>query len=483
MHQTETKNNDIFIKIDGQINGLSWAIISRENKITLNNTSGYNLNEGNLGLYIQTIKHIIMTYKRDYYNEKEIIKQLVYNYLKIEVLYLRNAQSEILRSITGDNELLEYTKKKITSEINEIKSSAYGNIELINHLQRTISIKNEILDEEIIRSIVRCNDPELVREINKELVENSKDKIRYLKSNLRNKTENFKKYYENFLNKIQINRKIKKQLALSSTWFSIIMTVFIVAELKVPDFIDLLRPVAYKAKIESISSLGEKETTEDYLAKDVPTRIMEVYSETYEIDGSYYKDKTTYDLSNFETTSEIEKYFTIDLELIREENIETKINAEELKTEGYKVLKSITLDLKNYTKTKDEKEFLLYILWFLLYLLITIVAIEIPNMPIDQIKKTLAKYKELKEDSENLKLDKEVYIEIIKEFEELLKNSNIELNEILKLYEEIEVLAKIDSITPEERIIKRDYESFKKEIEEIGLSSDCVKLKKLLKIQ
>lgn len=112
MHQTETKNNYIFIKIDGQINGLNWAITSRENKITLNNTSGYNLNEGNLGIYIQTIKHIIMTYKRDYYNEKEIIKQLVYNYLKIEVLYLRNAQSEILRSITGDNELLEYTKKR-----------------------------------------------------------------------------------------------------------------------------------------------------------------------------------------------------------------------------------------------------------------------------------------------------------------------------------------------------------------------------------
>ena len=175
MYQTESKNNDIFIKIDEQINGLNWAITSRENKITLNNTSGYNLNEGNLGIYIQAIKHIIMTYKRDYYNEKEIIKQLVYNYLKIEVLYLRNTQSEILRSITGDNELLEYTKKKITSEINEIKSSAYGNIELINHLQRTISIKNEILDEEIIRSIVRCNDPELVREINKELVEKLKN--------------------------------------------------------------------------------------------------------------------------------------------------------------------------------------------------------------------------------------------------------------------------------------------------------------------
>lgn len=79
------------IKVHENISGLTWSIkTSRENKgPILMSSSGYELCEGNIDLYIQVIKWLTMFKNRSAYpeDEQEEIKKLIYNYLKLEVLY------------------------------------------------------------------------------------------------------------------------------------------------------------------------------------------------------------------------------------------------------------------------------------------------------------------------------------------------------------------------------------------------------------
>lgn len=175
------------IKIKEEINGLSWTIkVLHNGSLVLVNNTGYEENIENFDLYISAIKWLTMSINRKEYTkeEREIINNLIYQYLKLEVLYKKNESSQILESIKLDNELLEYVKDTLKKEIQEIIKSSFADPELITHLERTLEMKNTILDEEVIRSIVRCSNPLLVREINKKLIKISKEKIGYVKKNV-----------------------------------------------------------------------------------------------------------------------------------------------------------------------------------------------------------------------------------------------------------------------------------------------------------
>ena len=73
----------------------------------LENSSGYDLNNGNLNLYIEVVKLIISKLNDKKYNEEEIIilKKVIYQYLKLEVLYIRNETSTILEILKSNKEL------------------------------------------------------------------------------------------------------------------------------------------------------------------------------------------------------------------------------------------------------------------------------------------------------------------------------------------------------------------------------------------
>ena len=429
------------IKIKEEINGLSWTIkVLHNGSLVLVNNTGYEENIENFDLYISAIKWLTMSINRKEYTkeEREIINNLIYQYLKLEVLYKKNESSQILESIKLDNELLEYVKDTLKKEIQEIIKSSFADPELITHLERTLEMKNTILDEEVIRSIVRCSNPLLVREINKKLI--------------------------------------------NAMWLLLVTSAFLTAGVKIPSILKNGGSIEYKATIESISSLGQTETTEKYLEIDTPSRILEIYSETYESDGQYYKDVETYDVSSFETTSDLEKYFSIDLEFLGLEPISTDtVPKGNLNDEEYRVLKDITLDLNDERKfdTKTDK-ILRGVLEAYWYILLIGVAVKMPFMPLHQFTNVLRKLSEVKSKKTDFEERKAIYLEVIEEIEQSLKTNNIELGDIIKMYEETQALARVDSLTPEEINLIKECEDLKGETENMSSSISYKKLKKLL---
>ena len=155
--ETEQKSKIDIIKLKEKIDGLGWSIkVLYNDSLVLLNDSGYGENVGNFDLYIHAVKWLTMNINRDDYtlDEKEIIKRLIYHYLKLEVLYKKNESSQILDSIRLDNELLEYTENNIKKEIRDIVSSSFGNPTLITHLERVLKVQNALLDEEELDVII-----------------------------------------------------------------------------------------------------------------------------------------------------------------------------------------------------------------------------------------------------------------------------------------------------------------------------------------
>ncbi len=340
-----------------------------------------------------------------------------------------------------------------------------------------------MLDEEVIRSIVRCNNPSLVRNINKELITSSKERIKSELSKLKEKFSKLADYYVNFKSGVWNLRFKKGSLIFSTVWLLLITEVFITAGVKIPSILKNGGARDYKATIESFSSLGEKENTNEYLASDTPSRILEVYSETYESDGLYYKDIDTYDFSGFETTSDLEKYFSLDLEFLGLEPISTDtVQVEkDFSIDEYKVIKNITLDFNDKRMANKTFDKVMRVaLGTFGYLLLIGIAGGIPGMPLQQLVNVLKKLDELKSEKSNFEEQKAIYLEVIKEIEQCLKSNNIELGDIHTLYEEIQTMAMIDGLTPEEINLIKEYEELKGETEIISSSSSYKKLKKLL---
>jgi len=473
------------IKIKEEINGLSWTIkVLHNGSLVLVNNTGYEENIENFDLYISAIKWLTMSINRKEYTkeEREIINNLIYQYLKLEVLYKKNESSQILESIKLDNELLEYVKDTLKKEIQEIIKSSFADPELITHLERTLEMKNTILDEEVIRSIVRCSNPLLVREINKKLIKISKEKIKFQLSKLKFHFSKIGDYYKNFMTNLWSLRFKQGLLTLNAMWLLLVTSAFLTAGVKIPSILKNGGSIEYKATIESISSLGQTETTEKYLEIDTPSRILEIYSETYESDGLYYKDVETYDISSFETTSDLEKYFSIDLEFLGLEPISTDtVPKGNLNDEEYRVLKDITLDLNDERKfdTKTDK-ILRGVLEAYWYILLIGVAVKMPFMPLHQFTNVLRKLSELKSKKSDFEERKAIYLEVIEEIEQSLKTNNIELGDIIKMYEETQALARVDSLTPEEINLIKECEDLKGETENMSSSISYKKLKKLL---
>lgn len=484
--ETEQKSKIDIIKLKEKIDGLGWSIkVLYNDSLVLLNDSGYGENVGNFDLYIHAVKWLTMNINRGAYtlDEKEIIKRIIYHYLKLEVLYKKNESSQIIDSIRLDNELLEYTENNIKKEIRDIVSSSFGNPTLITHLERVLKVQNALLDEEVIRSIVRCNNPSLVRNINKELITSSKERIKSELSKLKEKFSKLADYYVNFKSGVWNLRFKKGSLIFSTVWLLLITEVFITAGVKIPSILKNGGARDYKATIESVSSLGEKENTNEYLASDTPSRILEVYSETYESDGLYYKDIDTYDFSGFETTSDLEKYFSVDLEFLGLEPISTDtVQVEkDFSIDEYKVIKNITLDFNDKRMANKTFDKVMRVaLGTFGYVLLIGIAGGIPGMPLQQLVNVLKKSDELKSEKSNFEEQKAIYLEVIKEIEQCLKSNNIELGDIHTLYEEIQTMAMIDGLTPEEINLIKEYEELKGETEIISSSSSYKKLKKLL---
>ncbi len=398
--------------------------------------------------------------------DKKQIMKMIYNYLCLEVLYERKRKSILLANITllkNLEELKEYITQELKNELKEIKTSTYGNLELIKYLDMLINLKGTILDEEVIRTIMKCNKPELVQRINQELISKNKKQIESQQKDVRNIN------YD-----LSIDYKAYKQTSWEKTLNEIFLTAHIIlfcgsttlslfTANEIQKFVAKGGPKEYKTKIESISSLGEETHIEDYISQSFPTKTLEKYSKTYIEEGKQYKKLEIYDISNFETTEEIEKYFTIDVEFLGLKPIETKtIDAKDLEKDEYQVFRNATKNLEDYKMSRTpEDEGTRLFLKIVLYILLLVSVTRIPGMPIQEIIKIIDKIIAQEAINNTIKEKEDKLKEIIKQLEELLNSNNIKLNEINEYFEEMRLMSNDKKLTPEEQEILDTYNSLK----------------------
>ncbi|MCI8330473.1 MAG: hypothetical protein HFE04_00055 [Bacilli bacterium] len=163
-------------KIEFQYGKNYWRVTSSD-LLYLYSTNIGKPNKENLEQHLDALKYLLtqMNSKQYTKEDKKQIMKMIYNYLCLEVLYERKRKSILLANITlfkNLEELKEYITQELKNELKEIKTSTYGNLELIKYLDMLINLKGTILDEEVIRTIMKCTKPELVQRINQELISN-----------------------------------------------------------------------------------------------------------------------------------------------------------------------------------------------------------------------------------------------------------------------------------------------------------------------
>lgn len=114
--------------------------------------------------------------------QKELIR-VIYYYIKEELIINRDT-SKILNLIKEKQFKIDEFKYLIKKDIKMINASTYGNIDLIDYLDRIIEVK-DLMSKEVIRVVIMCEDYEKIREGNLNILESRKEKLNARLSRIR----------------------------------------------------------------------------------------------------------------------------------------------------------------------------------------------------------------------------------------------------------------------------------------------------------
>lgn len=125
--------------------------------------------EKTLNHYVEKIEELIHNWiniapQYSDFIQGEILKA-IYQYIKLELCYNENNQSKLLKKIRG-NFYIEAFKNFVKDDINHIKSSTYIEPSLLEYLNQTLKISKNLLDDNLIRTIIMCLDYDLIRKGN-----------------------------------------------------------------------------------------------------------------------------------------------------------------------------------------------------------------------------------------------------------------------------------------------------------------------------
>lgn len=197
MQEAQNDRKEGFIGIDFYNDGfwfMNTYIDEREMPILRMETPKgvYGFNENTSETFINFVKHIIVEFNKPKGSrsiDKSILEpqeiyedfylgefcRVIYSYIKYEII--NNDTSSILSCIVENNFEIDRFNDMINKEKNEIMKSTYGNIELINLLERSLQISDGVLHDNIIRTIIMCNDPLSIRNANVKKLNNLKEKV------------------------------------------------------------------------------------------------------------------------------------------------------------------------------------------------------------------------------------------------------------------------------------------------------------------
>lgn len=272
----------------------------------------------------------------------------------------------------------------INKEINEIMKSTYGNIELINLLERSLQISDGVLNDNIIRTIIMCNEPLSIRNANVKKLNNLKEKvlsnIDELKSTLSNtNTYTRLKNINNILTKKKISLiEIKSSIVSLVLSSALTLGIFNV----VPSFSRELSKREVEENNITVEIVNEKEykiiNTVLYILLGVIVSSVPLMP-LYDI-KNLYLNKEEYKKWSYALWESLE-YQEVTLKAnerileVNEQNLNLAMNIcdellalanmDELTTEEldiieeYKRLRNTQNDLRNRNETDESREFIL----------------------------------------------------------------------------------------------------------------------------
>lgn len=393
-------------QVDSLLNKISELInyYNLINKVKYIDNNIKKIKKSNILEWVKTLTDILENLLEDkiFYldSQKEnvnLVYEVVYKIIKMEMLF--NNESLLLNIVEEKEICLVYLKNLIDKEIEEILSSAYGDLLVTKHLEylkerENIFTNNDLGNEKIkaiIRTIVMVTDFDKVK---KNMLKDEATRVNSLidskKTILDGILNDLEPAIEKKKNLIKsLNSKIKS--ARSNIFLFLLATSTIMLNLyninnSVLKYPTEIRTYSSLYGIEESESLEEKlvdavhyshkdENNEEIKEYDF-RRILEVNgSPYYDETGERIRDYTIYDISDFAISDDLSIYGSLDTRDIQDKVIEegTKISRPE---ESRVKVKEIKQDLskKQYDeKTKNKNKFsfkliLLNILSSLLYL-------------------------------------------------------------------------------------------------------------------
>ena len=393
-------------QVDSLLNKISELInyYNLINKVKYIDNNIKKIKKSNILEWVKTLTDILENLLEDkiFYldSQKEnvnLVYEVVYKIIKMEMLF--NNESLLLNIVEEKEICLVYLKNLIDKEIEEILSSAYGDLLVTKHLEylkerEDIFTNNDLGNEKIkaiIRTIVMVTDFDKVK---KNMLKDEATRVNSLidskKTILDGISNDLEPAIEKKKNLIKsLNSKIKS--ARSNIFLFLLATSTIMLNLyninnSVLKYPTEIRTYSSLYGIEESESLEEKlvdavhyshkdESNEEIKEYDF-RRILEVNgSPYYDETGERIRDYTIYDISDFAISDDLSIYGSLDTRDIQDKVIEegTKISRPE---ESRVKVKEIKQDLskKQYDeKTKNKNKFsfkliLLNILSSLLYL-------------------------------------------------------------------------------------------------------------------
>lgn len=417
------------------------------------------LDEKSLSKYIQKLEELIdkwnsITKQYSDFVKEELLKAIYY-YIKLELCFSENNKSKLLKKIK-ESKFEEYTfSMLIKDDLKTIKSYTFIEPEMLEYLERTAMLCTDILDDNLIRSIIMCMDYDLIRKGSKSLLESKLSAIEisdYHDSlyNVRNKRVTHKTYSD-----WKRKDSVKTSFFASLLALTIGAGVFVDAKISV-GIKEASVTKTYKTKIETFTSLGGYTEEEKYYPRyDTQTSILKVYSEPFESEEGLVRKVDYYQIYNFATTEELEKYYALDLSLLSPYYTETVKVTEN--GQSYMEIEKITQDL---TESVDEVDYNGYISLSILIVILTALILLIPG--ISECNKLINTFREYLIDKELCKKSKEHLSNALIQAQLLLEQNGLTLNEALRRCDEIIGSDSLDELSDEYKQIIERYKEIRK---------------------
>lgn len=419
-----------------------------------NNLSKKEKVDKSIDLLIKVIERNLETFSKDEFVKNEFLK-VVYEHIKIEICHSLDRTSKLLDVSKEYGLDIESLVRK---DIEEIKASTYVDSEMLEYFKRTLKLHDNILNPDVIKSIVMCTNYDLVRKGNKVILENYYQNL---------KETDYKDLKENIKTQNKIVKKRLKEKRRDFIRTSLIGTLMV---LTIGASILGFKPISniashnagtiitYKTTTESYTSLGNFNETEEYmdLSIESPKVTLTIYGEPYEVNGELLRKIEKYNVKDFETPSDLENYYNIDFDslLIEPFFTDTKKLEENAPLEKYIEVSRIIQD-KDSPNEEQNKRYYAEILIMLILLLIIITLIPLS-----------VEYFKLRRSLEFLDISKTLYndetyklILLINKCKQILEENGYTLSDAIKLCDEIVGRDSYDDLSDE---YKRTIETYKK---------------------